>query len=273
MFMNITCANYHALDLVESITKETIEAIYPHYYPKGAVDFFLSYHNRESIIQDIRADIVYLLYDNDQAAGTVTIHQNEINRLFVLPSFQGKGYGRQLLEFAENQIAAHYDTIHLAASLPAKNIYIRRGYKETESHSISTENGDYLYYDVMERNIVNSPCAINYEGKCFVSKSNTDNGEVNDQTRFFYHQKGNMIWAEYAGGQILKGYLIGTVDDHSNLTFSYQHINDDLQLRIGSCHSTPTILTDGRLELHETWQWQNGDKTTGQSVLVETTSK
>lgn len=271
--MNITCASYHESDLVEFITKETIKAIYPHYYPKGAVDFFLSYHNRERIIQDIRANIVYLLFDNDQAAGTVTIHQNGINRLFVLPSFQGKGYGRLLLEFAENQIAAHYDTIRLDASLPAKNIYLRRGYKETESHSISTENGDYLCYDVMERHIVNSPCAINYEGKCFVSKSNTDNGEVNDQTRFFYHQKGNMIWAEYAGGQILKGYLIGTVDEHSNLTFTYQHINDGQQVRIGSCHSTPAILTDGRLELHETWQWLNGDKTTGQSVLVETTFK
>lgn len=43
---------------------------------------------------------------------------------------------------------------------------------------------------------------INYEGKIFVPKCNTENGEVDGQTRFYYHQKDNVIWAEYSGGEI-----------------------------------------------------------------------
>ena len=33
------------LQVVRTITRETIQEIYPHYYPKGAVDLFLSHHN------------------------------------------------------------------------------------------------------------------------------------------------------------------------------------------------------------------------------------
>ena len=39
-----------------------------------------------------------------------------------------------------------------------------------------------------------------------------ENGEVDGQTVFHYHQKGNTIWAEYFGGEIKQGFLIGTVD-------------------------------------------------------------
>ena len=97
--------------------------------------------------------IVYLvLNDENNAVGTVTVKENEICRLFVLPEYQGNGYGRELISFAENKIMQKYDNIVLHASLPAKAIYLKRGYKEVEFHSIKTENGDYLCYDMMIKN-------------------------------------------------------------------------------------------------------------------------
>ena len=48
-----------------------------------------------------------------------------------------------------------------------------------------------------------------YDNKKFVAVENTANGEVSSQTEFHYHQQGKMIWAEYGGGEILKGFLIG----------------------------------------------------------------
>ena len=86
---------------------------------------------------------------------TVTVKENEICRLFVLPEYQGKGYGRELISFAENEISKQYDKIILHASLPAKAIYLKRGYKEVEFHSLKTENGDYLCYDMMIKQIQN----------------------------------------------------------------------------------------------------------------------
>ena len=49
---------------------------------------------------------------------------------------------------------------------------------------------------------------LNLDNKKFVAVENTSNGEVSSQTEFHYHQQGKMIWAEYGGGEILKGFLI-----------------------------------------------------------------
>ena len=149
--MNIKKAVLSDAEMVKAITEQTINSVYPQYYPKGAVDFFLSHHNENNIKSDIEKGIVYVLYDNENAVGTVTIRDNEICRLFVLPEYQGKGFGGRLLDFAEKKIAENYGKIIIDASLPAKPIYLKRGYVFTEYHTIKTENGDFLCYDVMEK--------------------------------------------------------------------------------------------------------------------------
>ena len=151
--MSIIRVDISDMKTVKFITTETINSIYPRYYPEGAVDFFLSNHNDENIENDIKMGIVYLvLNDENNAVGTVTVKENEICRLFVLPEQQGKGYGNELISFAENEILRRYDKIILHASLPAKAIYLKRGYKEVGFYSIKTENGDYLCYDMMIKN-------------------------------------------------------------------------------------------------------------------------
>ena len=74
-----------------------------------------------------------------------------VYRLFVLSGYQGKGYGRALLDFAEEEILARESSVRIEASFPARGIYLKRGYREIEFHSIGTENGDFLCYDVMEK--------------------------------------------------------------------------------------------------------------------------
>ena len=58
------------------------------------------------------------------------------------------GFGTEMLDFAEKMISERYPKIVLDASLPAKKIYLQRGYKDAEFHIISTENHDFLCYDV-----------------------------------------------------------------------------------------------------------------------------
>lgn len=71
------------------------------------------------------------------------------NRLFILPDYQHKGYGKALLDFAEKKILEVYECVQIDASFPAKRIYLKRGYKEIEYNIIKTDNGDCLCYDVM----------------------------------------------------------------------------------------------------------------------------
>ncbi len=266
--MQIIKAQPDNLNAIKQITHETISEVYHHYYAKGAVDYFLSHHSDEIIAKDIESGIVYLLMDAKEPIGTVTIRGNEICRLFVLPCHQHKGAGRQLLDFAEKAIAEEYSEIVLDSSLPAKRMYAKRGYAIVESHAITTENGDVLCYDVMKKNSNHGNTSINYDGRIFVPKVNTENGEVDRNTVFRYHQKENIIWAEYSGGDIRIGFLIGTVNSDGNLSFTYQHLNEAGQIRLGKCTSTP-VLNGDKLELHETWQWLNGDESEGTSVISE----
>lgn len=149
--MIIKLAEIGNLEQIKFITHETVKAIYPHYYPKGAVDFFLAHHSVENITADINDKCVFIAEHGKITMGTVTVREAEICRLFVIPEYQGRGFGRALLDFAEHLIAGNYRRATLSASLPAKAIYLKRGYKEVGFNSVFTENGDFLCYDTMEK--------------------------------------------------------------------------------------------------------------------------
>ncbi len=149
----IRAAKETDFDSVKNITRKTIWSVYPKYYPSGAVQFFSDHHSDDRIKEDINAGKVFLLEVDGTGIGTITVSDNEINRLFVLPCFQHKGYGRELMNFAEEIISKEHEQIILDASLPAKQIYLKRGYIDTEYNMIKTENGEYLCFDVMVKNV------------------------------------------------------------------------------------------------------------------------
>lgn len=108
-----------------------------------------------------------------------------------------------------------------------------------------------------------------YNNKTFRSVTNTSNGEVSGDTLFHYHQKDQIVWAEYSGGSIVKGFLIATLRVDNGLDMRYQHVNTQGELMTGHCQSTPEQLPDGRIRLHERWQWTSGDHSSGESIVDE----
>jgi hypothetical protein len=49
----------------------------------------------------------------------------------------------------------------------------------------------------------------------------------------------------------------------------YHHNNSEGKLMRGKCLSTPEIIQEGMLKYFEKWQWLSGNKTKGESVIVE----
>ena len=130
--MSIRKAAISDSDIVKMIAETTISEIYPHYYPKGAVEYFLSHHSEQNIVSDIERNQVFLCLDPEQkVVGTVTVRDNEICRLFVLPECQGRGYGTEMLDYAEKRISDHYPEVTLAASWPAKGFMKKENIKKT----------------------------------------------------------------------------------------------------------------------------------------------
>ncbi|MCC1485388.1 n-acetylglutamate synthase [Winogradskyella immobilis] len=110
---------------------------------------------------------------------------------------------------------------------------------------------------------------INYNNKVFKPISISDNAEVSDDTRFIYKQVGNVLTSEYKGGSIAKGHLIGIVNDNGCIDMRYHQINTKGELMTGVCFSKPEIRPNGKIRLHETWQWTSGDLSKGISILEE----
>lgn len=110
---------------------------------------------------------------------------------------------------------------------------------------------------------------INYHLKTFKPIQNSDNGETSEETLFLYKQEGNILTAEYAGGKIIKGHLIGLVDQQGCIQMRYHQINDQGEIMTGRCISTPEILPNGKVRLHESWEWTSGDCSKGQSIIEE----
>ena len=110
---------------------------------------------------------------------------------------------------------------------------------------------------------------INYNNRKFTSVSNSGSGEVDGNTIFNYNQDGNVLWATYSGGAIKFGTLTGLVHEDGSLDFRYSHVNTDDIIMTGQCKSTPEQLADGRIRLHEKWQWTSGDMSSGNSIVEE----
>lgn len=269
--MNILMASCTDLQTVHGIVTHTIQQVYPKYYPSGVVEFFLSHHCKENLLTDLNNGNTFLIADSDKTIGTGSVNKNHITRVFVLPEFQGKGYGTFLMDYLEGRIAKDYPFAILDASLPAYGLYLRRGYITTENRQITLDNNWVLCYPVMQKLLPFAEAAVevlSYDGRNFVVVANSENGEVSDRTVFHYHQEHDIVWADYSGGDVSKGFLLGKAEN-SGLSFTYQHINHQGQLRMGKCLSQPQILPDGRLRLNERWQWLYGDCSTGCSVVEE----
>jgi len=104
---------------------------------------------------------------------------------------------------------------------------------------------------------------INYNHKSFRPIQNTDNGETSSETIFYYKQEGNIISSEYKGGKIIHGHLIGLVNEEGCIEMCYHQININKEIMTGKCFSKPEILINGKIRLHETWQWTSGDFSSG----------
>jgi hypothetical protein len=87
----------------------------------------------------------------------------------------------------------------------------------------------------------------------FVS-STAATGVVSGETRLNFEQRGERVWARYAGGKVARGWLVGRWTANS-LQFRYAQIEDSRAIHAG--HSTCNVkrLPDGRLRLIEHFAW------------------
>ena len=149
--MKILKATLKDYKAIHEIVHNTIKQVYPNYYPTEVVEFFLEYHNEKNITSDVEKGNIYLLFEHDRYIATGSMVGSSVGRLYVLPEYQGSGYGSAIMDALEDIISVHYPTSNLEASLPSYEFYLKRGYQPKEYHRYPVENNRILCYYVMEK--------------------------------------------------------------------------------------------------------------------------
>ena len=80
------------------------------------------------------------------------------------------------------------------------------------------------------------------------------NGVVDDSTRLRFCQRGDRVFARYAGGRVTHGWLVGRVAGEQ-LTFRYAQMEAGDGIHAGASTCDIVRLDDGRIRLIEHFTW------------------
>lgn len=138
-------------DRICYIVQHTKAEIYPDYYTKAVVDFFGRLHSTDNIVNDIEKGRISVLINGGNIVGTGSRTDNHITRVYVLPEFQGQGFGSMIMNELEKEIFAGYNYCELDASLPACIFYENRDFKTVKHVKYDIGNGNFMVYEIMRK--------------------------------------------------------------------------------------------------------------------------
>lgn len=104
------------------------------------------------------------------------------------------------------------------------------------------------------------------DGRVF-AVADSGGGTATTDTTFHYAEDDGVVSATYEGGTIRRGFLVGTRSGDS-LDFRYVQLHTDGSTATGHCVTELELLTDGRVRLNETWEWESRPGS-GRSVAEE----
>jgi len=110
---------------------------------------------------------------------------------------------------------------------------------------------------------------MNYHNKKFRLVSTSENGALESDMVFHYEQSGRVLTCTYRSEEVVEGHLTGLVDEDGCIDMRYHQVDRAGELMTGACKSTPEVLPNGKIRLHEVWQWTSGDQSKGTSILEE----
>lgn len=165
--IEIIKAGIYQIEEIVKIAYATWFPTYKNIISKEQIDFmFGEMYTPESIYKqmDFLGHEFYVLYENGIPQGFASIsemiHEEQstykIHKLYLLPETQGKGLGKQLLNFIENEYKekAKYIILNVNINNPAYQFYLKMNYKVRER--IDIPYGEFMLNDyVMEKNIQN----------------------------------------------------------------------------------------------------------------------
>lgn len=114
---------------------------------------------------------------------------------------------------------------------------------------------------------------ISLDNRIFVPVENTENGVVSGNTRFHFWQQGIVFYADYFGGDVREGHIIGQFNKHEEGEMLYHCLTTDRELKAGKAIAQFILLDDGRVTMDLDWRWISGGESHGKSRYEEVTEQ
>lgn len=109
---------------------------------------------------------------------------------------------------------------------------------------------------------------IDFNNKTFSLVDNSKNGEVGTSTIFEYHQEGNLVTADYHGGNIRYGKIIAKLRNEE-LHMLYQCMTTDDELKAGKAIAKIDFSENNKIKLKLNWEWLGDNHEKGTSEYIE----
>lgn len=164
--MEIIKANESHIKAIISIAYDSWNDTYKKIISQEQIDFMLQLFYNESALQKQMQDPkhhFWAVMHDEELLGYAHCIEDEgdadilkLSKLYVLPSSHGKGVGRQLLLFIENECDAlkkSIVTLNVNRNNPAKDFYLKQGFKVIRQVDIPLDKywlNDYIMQKKLE---------------------------------------------------------------------------------------------------------------------------
>lgn len=95
---------------------------------------------------------------------------------------------------------------------------------------------------------------INLDGLTMLVSQTAADGVVGSDTRLYFSQRGDRVFARYFGGRVSRGWLVGRYAG-DKLTFRYAQREDGNGIHGGTSVCEVRRLETGRAQIIEHFQW------------------
>ena len=115
---------------------------------------------------------------------------------------------------------------------------------------------------------------LSLDNRVFVPVENSENGVASGKTRFHFWQDGMVFYADYFGGDVREGHIIGKFAEDGTGDLLYHCLTTDRHLKAGKAKAVFSKTQDERLAFELDWEWislddKGGDHSWGQSRYEE----
>jgi len=110
---------------------------------------------------------------------------------------------------------------------------------------------------------------LSLDRRTFIPIENSAGGVVDERTQFHFSQQGKNFRADYTGGDISAGHIIGQFTSARSGQMLYHCLTTNGVLKAGRADAVFAKTKDGDITMSLSWTWVSGADGSGTSEYIE----